>query len=88
LAVERVEARFETNIDKTMTLVVVVGVHKPNGARWKDGEKSRSGMQMLKMVLVLSLVVVVTGKTRVAVCSRISSSVLVHRMKMAKIREW
>jgi len=69
--VEKVEVKFVTNIDKIMILVVAVGVLRLNDWKLKDGEKSKSGMLMFRMGLELSLVAVMTGKTRAVLNMRI-----------------
>jgi len=69
--VEKVGVKFVTNIDKIMILVVAAGVLRLNDWKLKDGEKSKSGMLMFRMDLELSLVAVMTGKTRAVLNMRI-----------------
>jgi hypothetical protein len=59
---ERVVDRFETNIDKIMTLDVEDGVHRRKDSRLSGDERSKNVTLMLMKALELLLVVERIGK--------------------------
>jgi hypothetical protein len=88
LGEERVEVKSAMSTDRIMILVVEGGVLKLKDKKWKDVEKWRNGMLMLRMVQALWLVVVKTGKTRVVLKLRINSSADVHQMMRVIRQGW
>jgi hypothetical protein len=71
-----------------MIQVGVDGALKHREWRLKEGVRLRRGMQMRKMVLVLWLVEVETGKKQRMLAQKTNSSEVDHQTMMETILEW